>query len=259
MPDSFLQKDGKLVIFEFDGGGGHGGVFRELNQDVQRDTEKNKLYQTLIENAKQGKYEPNITDVMVVRVRGNSVPRLNPRNICEISYEHCSNEKAMIPEVIKNIVIEIDDKLNLGLSLDFIKAYPYGIDLEYDKEKREDFVDSMLGRGKRDQRIGEVSQTLGFGIPQRRMGQYMIITKVEPKESGKQSMQDKVHITFEDGRKTKTSYENFVNGTVNDSKFNKVIDCSRRKFEYTTSGAVKKQEHFAHAVRYYDENRWKNQ
>lgn len=159
----------------------------------------------------------------------------------------------MIPEMIQSIAYQIDKQFGFDFSSQLYGKYPEGISIREDADELFDFVEEQFGRKSSDPRVGAISQTIGFGDDKNRLGQFMMITKVEAKNPGDLSPNDKVHVTFEDGRKTKTSYENFVHGTVNDSKFNKVIDCSGRKFEYTTSGAVKKQEHFAHAVHYYDE------
>jgi hypothetical protein len=205
LPDSFMLKDGKMIIFEFDGGGGHGGVYRPIAEDVRKDNEKNALYQSIIKDDDAGKYKPEIDEVMVIRVRGNSVPKLNPKGIIEINYPHCSNEELMIPEMIQSIAYQIDKQFGFDFSSQLYGKYPEGISIREDADELFDFVEEQFGRKSSDPRVGAISQTVGFGDDKNRLGQFMMITKVEAKNPGELSPNDKVHVIFEDGRRTKTS------------------------------------------------------
>ena len=256
LPDSYLLTNKNMVIFEFDGGSGHGGVHRDLNEDILKDKEKNKMYSQIVENAKTGYYLPQIETVTVIRVRGNGVPLLNTDNIHEINYPKCSNEELMIPQVISQIAKIIDKQTSLSLNQQLMRLYPDGINLKQETNKLNDFVDEMVGKmnPNMDKRMGEISQMIGFGSNDIRTGQYMMIIKVEQKESGIVSDNDKVTVIFEDGRTTKTSYEKFKKGTINSSRFNKIIDCSSKKFKYTTLAQIKKEKDFAYSVGYYNPN-----
>lgn len=253
-PDSYLLKNGKMIIFEFDGASGHGGVHHKIEEDIARDNQKNKVYSIIVENAKKGEYLPDINSVTVIRVRGNNVPLLNPRNVQEITYPKCTNEETMIPETVRQIANAVDSQTGLTLSINLNKLYPNGIDMSAESDDIDEFVDEMLGKNNadKDKRVGEVSQMIGCGTDFERTGQYMMILKIEYKEKGKMSDNDKVTVAFEDGNIVRTSYEKFKNGTVNSNRFNKVLDYSSRKLICTTVGEVKKQQDFAHSIEYYD-------
>lgn len=254
LPDSYLLLDKKMVIFEFDGGSGHGGVFRDISEDIEKDKNKNLMYQEIISNAKKGMYSPEIEDVMVVRVRGNNVPALKSKGICEIKPPKTSKEENMIPSVLNKMIPIIDKHLGLNLSKLYNQLFAPQISIHDDALKLNEFVYDMLNKqtNNTDIRIGEISQTIGFGNNEHRMGQYMMILKVMP--MGGPPELDKVTVLFEDGRKIKTSYKKFKDGTPNDNKFNKLIDFSKRKAETITVSQLKKQTNCAYSISYCDDS-----
>ena len=255
VPDSFLLTKGKMVVFEFDGCGGHGGVYHDIQEDIEKDNQKNELYQSIISKARNGEYLPQISDVCVVRVRGSDVPELHPKGIIEISYDKTSNEAKEIPNVLKQMADAIEKQTGLNVPRVLQYVYPNGIDINNDLQEANKFISEMTGKliadKSKDSRIGQLSQTIGYGDKFNRCGQFMMITDVVDGDKNNPKPTDKVHVIMEDGRKMTTSYDRFLSGSIDNRRFNKIIDYETKTPSKMTSSQFDKQKDYRYSMTYY--------
>ena len=208
-PDGFMIRDGKMVIFEYDGYAGHGNIVSRNN--IQKDVSKNEMYQNIVECAKNGQFLPHISDVMVLRVRGTNVPLLRPDNVCEITQAECKSPQESIEKTLSNMTQIMDEQFGWNTSKELeniILQTPITI---YVPNKSNHF---------------EVSKMIGRGTPNDRCGQFAAI-QCAKQEAKKLLPSSTVEVIFETGERTMSTYKLFLEGRVKNREAIKVYDFGR--------------------------------
>lgn len=211
-PDGFLLKDKKMVIFEYDGYGGHGHIKSDNRDNIGKDHKKNELYQSIVDKAKNGDFLPNISDVLIIRVRGTNVPFLYPENISEISETKSKN----FTEAIESTLLSITEIMD--------KRFNWNTTKELENIILQSFISIQVPTKSTD--VFEVSKMIGCGTINDRCGQYAAIQ--QPKQSKKQHLpHDKVEVFFETGEKVFSTYEKFISGNIKNSNGIKVYNLQK--------------------------------